>query len=246
LGLIWDILPSTTLRAAAFSTVKRPFAASQTVEPTQVAGFNQFFDDVDGTKTRRYGVGIDHTLSADLFGGIELSWRDLEVPILQLNFDERTLAFNLEDEEEQLHRAYLYWTPAPRWAFSAEAQREQFERTDEVGDTLRPTALTTHRIPLVANYYHPNGLFARFGATYVDQDVDSLAGGESEGEENFWTADATGGYRLPNRLGIAELSVRNVFNEDFRFEDTNFQLGEPRISILQPERQIFVRLIVSF
>ena len=42
---------TTTLRAAAFRVLKRNFVASQTLEPTNVAGFNQFFNDINGTKS---------------------------------------------------------------------------------------------------------------------------------------------------------------------------------------------------
>ena len=43
LGLIWLPLPGSTVRIVSFSSVRRPFIGSQTIEPTQVAGFNQFF-----------------------------------------------------------------------------------------------------------------------------------------------------------------------------------------------------------
>ena len=38
LGVVWTPRTGTTLRAAAFSSVRRPFIRSQTIEPTQVAG----------------------------------------------------------------------------------------------------------------------------------------------------------------------------------------------------------------
>ncbi|UCF95180.1 MAG: TonB-dependent receptor, partial [Desulfobacterales bacterium] len=42
-GLTWTPLPGTTLRAAGFRTLKRSLISRQTIEPSQVAGFNQFF-----------------------------------------------------------------------------------------------------------------------------------------------------------------------------------------------------------
>jgi hypothetical protein len=42
--------PGTTLRAAAFRVLKRTLITDQTLEPTQVAGFNQFFDDANLTE----------------------------------------------------------------------------------------------------------------------------------------------------------------------------------------------------
>jgi Flp pilus assembly protein TadD len=246
LGLIWNVTPATTLRAAAFSTVKRPFAGNQTLEPTQVAGFNQFFDDFPGSRSRRFGIGIDQAFSPSLFGGIETTWRDVDVPCFGC-----TTAVSFEDWDEQLHRAYLYWAPAARWAFSAEAVRERFERSGSNPSLFLPRAVTTHQFPLAASYYHPSGLFARLGATYVHQKVTFVEGanlaGLSSGSDRFWLADASVGYRLPNRWGILSLNATNLFDDEFRFEDANFtNPSEPRVSPIQPERQIFVRFTLSF
>ena len=62
----------------------RPLISNQTIEPTQVAGFNQLFDGVEGEAAWRYGVGIDQKLSGTLYAGAELSWRDLDHPSVTL------------------------------------------------------------------------------------------------------------------------------------------------------------------
>jgi hypothetical protein len=54
-GVTWNPLAATTVRAAIFRTLKRTLITDQTLEPTQVAGFNQFFDDINLTETWRYG-----------------------------------------------------------------------------------------------------------------------------------------------------------------------------------------------
>lgn len=46
LGVTWALNTGTTLRAAAFRVLKRTLITDQTLEPTQVAGFNQFFDEL--------------------------------------------------------------------------------------------------------------------------------------------------------------------------------------------------------
>jgi len=58
-GIVWNPFPGTTVRAAVFRTLKRTLITQQTLEPTQVAGFNQFFDDADLTEAWRYGGAID-------------------------------------------------------------------------------------------------------------------------------------------------------------------------------------------
>lgn len=78
-GFSWSPSNDTTIRAAAFRVMKRPFASNQTIEPTQLAGFNQFFDDPDGTDSVRYGVGLDQRLTDNLFAGLEVSWRKVDL-----------------------------------------------------------------------------------------------------------------------------------------------------------------------
>ena len=44
---------------------------NRTVEPTQIAGFNQFFDDINATKSTRYGAGLDWSLNPALTLGVK-------------------------------------------------------------------------------------------------------------------------------------------------------------------------------
>jgi hypothetical protein len=66
-----------------FRTLKRQFWRRQTLEPTHVGGFNQIFDDLNGTESIRYGVGLDHRFSDRLLTGVEGSRRDLSVPLAE-------------------------------------------------------------------------------------------------------------------------------------------------------------------
>ena len=49
--------PRTMIRGALIDTVNGPITSGQTLQPTEVAGFNQFFDGDEGVQTRRTGVG---------------------------------------------------------------------------------------------------------------------------------------------------------------------------------------------
>jgi len=49
-GIAWNPFADTTVRGAVFRTLKRTLINDQTLEPTQVAGFNQFFDDFNATQ----------------------------------------------------------------------------------------------------------------------------------------------------------------------------------------------------
>jgi tetratricopeptide (TPR) repeat protein len=65
-GITSTPLPGTTLRAAAFRVLKRTLITDQTIEPTQVAGFNQFFDDANLAEAWRYGGAIDQKFTKSL------------------------------------------------------------------------------------------------------------------------------------------------------------------------------------
>jgi hypothetical protein len=105
-GVMWNPFPDTTLRGAVFRVLKRTLINDQTLEPTQVAGFNQFFDDFNGTEAWNYGAAIDQKFSRDIFGGVEFSERDLTA---------RSLTGFEADWDESLARAYLFWTPIHGW-----------------------------------------------------------------------------------------------------------------------------------
>ena len=246
-GITWNPTPSTTLRGAAFRTLKRLLVSNQTIEPTQVAGINQFFDDVNATEAWRYGVAADQKFSETIYGGVELSKRDLDVPILGPTLD----VIRKEDRDERLLRSYLYWTPCSYLALSAEYQYENIERDYIPGSVdltlLTPAETRTHRVPLGINAFHPSGLFLTLQATYFDHEVDfpNLAGDTDTSSDKFWIADVSIGYRLPKRYGIASLTVKNLFDENFNFQDTDLA-GEPRLPSIQPDRLIVGRLTLSF
>ena len=71
------------------------------------------------------------------------------------------------DVDERFTRAYLYWTPHARVATTLEYL---FERSDST-DITAPFGpkITTHRVPLGLNFYHPWGFFTKLKGTYVDQ-----------------------------------------------------------------------------
>jgi len=242
LGVTWQVRTDTTLRAAAFQTVTRELVSNQTIEPTQVAGFNQLYDDTIGTVSKRYGIAADHIITDNLSVGAEYSWRDLEVP----------LAFSDEDEvdwDEQFGRAYLYWTPIPRLSGSIEYQYEKFSRDPLFTGEFQATDLRTHRLPIGINYFHPNGLIGRVRTTYYNQKGDFSTTGPAfiggapteEMSDNFWLVDASIGYRLPKRRGIVSIGVVNLFDQAFNFVDTD--PFNPRV---YPERLVLGRFTLAF
>lgn len=239
LGLTWQALRSTIIRAAAFRQLANTRFFSQTIEPTQVAGFNQFFDDTNGTESWRYGAAVDQRFLTNLYGGIEYSVRDLYVPLLA---DPETKA-SYFNEDEQFGRAYLYWTPHKMLALSAEYQYERFDRRN----TPLPGGIvnvTTHRVPLGLNFSHPSGITFGFKSTYYNQDGDFQKRDSDEtfsGQDDFWVFDTILQYRLPKRYGLVSVGVNNVFDTQFLYQDT-----DPANATVIPERFVFGRITLSF
>ena len=242
LGLIWNVFPGTTLRVAGFRTLRRTLLSSQTIEPTQIAGFNQFFNDYEGTDAWRYGVGIDQKIYAKVNVGAEVSSRDIEVPYEDYSLEVWNRTRKV-DWEEDLARMYLYWTPQRWLALSAEYQFERFNRDLDYtgGDNLNK--IKTHRFPLAISLFSSLGFSSQMKATYIDQkgEFGNRGSGVTSGNDQFWIVDAFIRYWLPKRWGFITLEACNVFDEDFQFQDT-----DPAHPLIYPERLILTRLTLAF
>lgn len=237
LGLIWNATPSTTVRAAAFRVLKRTLITNQTLEPTEVAGFNQFYDDANFTESRRYGIAVDQKFSASVFGGLEASKRQTIVPWTCVNPVCGALGDRKADWDEQQYRAYAFWTPHPQWALRAEYLFDQFKRDPAfTGGTA--SDLDSQRLQLGVRYFHPNGLSAGLTTTHWRQKGEFGDNNTFQTDsESFWTTDAAISYRLPQRNGFISVGVSNLFDKQFRYLDTDG--ASPTI---QPKRMAFVRV----
>jgi hypothetical protein len=201
-----------------------------------VAGFNQFFDDQNGTESLRRGVGVDHRFSSVLTGGVEASKRDLDVP---LGGGEGT-----DDSEESLYRAYLYWTPHQQWVGTIEYFKEDFDNLESSG----PLDTETQIFPLSVSYFHPAGLFAKITASYLDQEVVLDTGTDSDGATFLGLRF---GYRPPQRWGIFEVQVQNLLDQDYRYEGQQNRrpsqtTGVPPFLPFPPELTVFARMTLAF
>ena len=60
-------------------------------------------------------------------------------------------------------------------------------------------------------------------------------------DDQFWVVDAGIGYRLPNRFGFLNLEAKNLFDHDFKFQDT-----DPANPAISPERLFLCRFTLAF
>lgn len=247
-GLTWFIHENTTARFALFQSLTRGIIQRQTLEPTQVAGFNQFFDDINGSIAKRIGFGLDHKFSKKVFSGFEISGREIDVPFVITNeiFDSE---FSRTKWREKNARAYFNWTPTQVVSLGINYNYEKLKRNTDFFDTTNNnsnffTDLDTHRTDFFTNYYHPSGLIGKLNLSYVDQSgiiVNRNTLVQSFNDSQFWLLDAEIGYRLMKRHGLITLGVRNILNEYFNFQGTD--VNSPN---LPQGRVVFSRVTLSF
>jgi tetratricopeptide (TPR) repeat protein len=236
-GITWRPFEETSIRLAALRALKRTLITDATLEPTQVAGFNQFFDDFNSTKSWRYGIGIDQKIGRNLFGGMEFSTRDLKIPVI--NAAPPPITVHRVDAKEYQARNYLFWTPHPWVALRSEYI---FEQSDNTPPPNRNIKVNTHRVPLGVNLFHPSGWSSSLTATYYHQSGTFLRSPVFQSaSDNFWTVDAAINYRLPMRYGFITLGAANLSDNKFKYYDTD--RNNPQIL---PQRTIFFRTTFAF
>lgn len=250
-GVQWNIADDLRFRAAYIETVKPSLAANRTLEPTQIAGFNQFFTEFTATKSRRYGFGLDWQVTPDLAIGGEMTWRDIEEPFIDADANKVVE----DDATEQLYQGYIYWTPWDELAVRTGFAYDKYEKdsaafSERVGN-FNPLEVETISVPVNLSYFRPSGFFARAGVTWVHQEVERLPVFSNQGHDSFPVVDVGIGYRFPKRRGIVSLQVTNLLDEEFHFEDDSFRVStvdneEPLVGPYIPDRRIMARMTLNF
>ena len=242
-GLRWQAGEALSIRAAAFSTVNRTITGSQSIEPTQVAGFNQFFDDTNGTRTSRYGVAADYRASDSVRVGGEISARDVWRPQILGDTGEMVI---YEKQREKTANAYMYWTASRQLVATAGAEWDDFGRTPNVNVGPTPLALTTLVLPFSARYFTSGGTSLRVGVNAVRQRVERLpAFAANAGKDSFATVDGEITFRLPNGKGSFALQGRNLGGTKFHYVDESFRKLTPELPRFSPARSVFASVSLA-
>jgi tetratricopeptide (TPR) repeat protein len=253
-GVTWTPTASTTVRAAAFSAVKRAFVDSQTIEPTQVAGFNQFFagfdrfyGDEDGTVSRRACFAIDQKFSSTAFAGGEISVRRVKVPFL-----DHTNVWEEAEWREKAARVYLNKAFGPadtpvlsNWqvATSVEYQLEEIERPAFLVGPEGIENVETDQIPFAVRVFNSGGVTLGATARYVRQGgvFVSPNGTQIPETSSAWIGDLFFDYRLPRRLGVVSVGAKNLFDRSIDLFET-----DPTFLTVPSRRFVYARVRVSF
>lgn len=239
-GLEWRPMPALRLRAAIFETMKRSQRTERTIEPSHVAGFNQFFDEFNGTRSRNYGIGADATMFGRINVGGEFTIRQAERPIITSN----NIA-DFRDERDDVLTGYVYLPISNGIALSIEPELSWFDSKEPIGSGAEETR--TLILPVNMRYFHQNGLQLGIDVNWVQQDLEEFDNVPNTSlDEEFVTIDARLAYQLPEQQGILSFEVRNLLDEEFGFQDDNFRNARVRQPRFVPNRTFFARATMNF
>ncbi|MEW8507123.1 MAG: FecR domain-containing protein [Candidatus Thiodiazotropha sp.] len=252
-GISWNATPTTTVRFSAFRESRR-YDDDATLEPSQVTGFNQIYNDFSSdviVDSNRYGLAIDHEINPNFYAGASILHADLESSIFTLtgprNFD----------SSQQVVEAYVYYIPNNKINVRVELDYEDYEGLKEA---FAPNVLSlkTYRLPVGFKYRPSRDLTFELLATYHNQKGeyqvfdDFFLPTEIDGDDNFWLVDSSLTYNLPKRMGKFSLGVKNLFDKSFNYEDrinnSVFLSSEKDTNFyeLSQERVIYGKFILRF
>jgi Tfp pilus assembly protein PilF len=244
LGARLQLSDAVTVRAAHFGTIKRALITQQTLEPTQVAGFNQFFDDPPATVATTNAAAVDWRLSRDLSAGAEVGRRDMSLRSGTLG-----TALNPAPPQRMVDSWWQFdatWIASHQAIVSIGAHGERFTY-DSSFNTQAPNLLRQWKLPLTLRAFPAGRVFGEVVVTPVWQH--SVHRPDSQwqgGTDGFTLVDASLGWRLPDRRGSVSIDVKNLFDRKFSYQDDDFRSTETRLSRYLPTRRVSLTLALYF
>jgi tetratricopeptide (TPR) repeat protein len=237
-GLIWQPNDQFRIRVGGYKSQKRALVVDQTIEPTTVAGFNQFHDDITGTTATSFGAAMD-TRTGNVYFGLEFVQRNLVTPSL---FPDEV--YLRKSRENSIH-TYANWIVSDHWIVRVGYIRDTFKREIKEFETgFVVSNDVVDRVPINVRYFGLNRIVGEVTANYVRQHVE--LGNTSALEDQFVLIDAALRYKLPKRMGQLGLEVRNIFDTRFKFEVDRFRTSEEKLPEFTPRRTFLLRANFAF
>ena len=207
LGVQWQITPRVLLRAAHIRTTKHQLAVEETIEPTQVAGFAQFFDDFNRTQADMNAVALDLRPTDNTFGTISYSKRDID-------FIESTTWI-----DEENFRAVFSALLSDEWTAQLGYVRQRDRTT-----TPSRFDLITQSIPLTVTYHAANGFFGELNWTAFDQEKHPSGGNTIQ--TRFHAVDLMAGYSWNRNKNRVRVGVNDLLDKIDVYEDDRFKTND--------------------
>jgi outer membrane receptor protein involved in Fe transport len=244
-GLAWEPVPGNRVRLAAFRSLKRALVVDQGLEPTQLVGFNQFYDEFDGSKVDEIALGFDLRPLPTLSVGAEIT-RAWASPVNdQVDIDDTDIILGSRDEYG--FGTYAYWTATDRLAINGQVRLSRLDQADKDAGTF-PTRIDTLLVPVEARYFlFPSGFFGQARVSFLHQKVErGDASGLPEGSDGSFLVDLGVGYRIPGRHGILSVQVANLFDQHISYQDDTFRSTEQPSATYLPSRTLMVQASLQF
>lgn len=239
-GFSYNISKQFRLRLAAFNTIKRALVSNQTLEPTQLAGFNQFYDDLNTTKAKVKGLALDYINTRNVSSGLEILNRDIEIP--RSSGSPAKLIF--ENLDEKLYSFYLNWVLSNSYQVNIKYKQQNYTYTD-----LQTRDSKLEELPLTLKYINSNGFYSQLRYTRIKQNIKFVTSSSASFKEtNFGIADLSIGYKLPGRAGKIYFTINNLQDRNFMYQD-GYEYGADDFNVVTnylPERTTTLGLIIHF
>jgi hypothetical protein len=214
------------------------------LEPMQVAGISQYWIGTEGEVARNYEVNINHALTSALRLGARHTERSLDTPFVMDGPAPADTAVEHFYSRESIDNVSVFWAATSRLAMNLAWQYEDFDNHDAYSPYAF-SRLRTKRLPIEANIFIGDALSIHVAGTHIDQSglfsAPPPAPGFTPQSSQFWTFDAALDIRLPDRRGTVEFAVRNLLDDDSRYQDT-----DPENPRFFPERFYLTRFTLTF
>ncbi len=241
LGMTLTIPGGISMRMAAFKAISKVVAAAQTLEPVTVAGFNQYYGDVDGLQSRNFGLAIDYAGLTAMKAGVSYVRRLLEGNTIFNAVETAETRAN-----EKIASIYSYFQLSPRWVLLASSQYATLEDAyfKQVIDGI--SSARNLSVPLELKWFSEAGFTTSLKYTYYNSrfEFNDSFSDTTEVRQHSNVVDLKLSYRLPRRIGLLDVGVSNATNETT--ELLYYKGSGDSVLGYYPSRMGYCRLSVNF
>ncbi len=249
-GVDWTAPEGTRLRADYTRSMSGLLNDSSTsIEPSEVAGFNQAFRSLipesagfgtpPAAQFETWGLGAEHKFPTRTYLDIEAqlltsrgnqligAWSSSPIPVPTAVADlPQTQYFQEKDAFVSLSQLIgKELSVGARYSLTSVDLSTHLTLPPGTSDpglyNLHENS-TLNEVSLFANFAAPCGFFSQFQANWWDQ-FNTLPG---EGGDNFWQFNFYAGYRFPRRHIEVSVGVVNIGNQDYKIDPVTYFLEQ--------------------
>jgi len=247
LGATFHLTENIEAHAAIYKNFKRYLATKQTIEPTNILGSNQFYEDLSGTISKNKSAYINFTPN-DIFSfGVSGLIRDAESPV----YEDLTGDVSRYDIRQTFGSVYGAYMPTPQMALTIKYLYEDYDFSDLPSIDLNTLASSiTRSVPVAISYFLNKNWSLNLEERYINQinnlnlsvitEDDLILNEKISRKESGAITTFSIKRKLPNRLGELQIGAQNLFDSKKQYVGSNLDFLRT-----YPERFIFARVQLS-